>query len=312
MIEVKKYNLTFEQDWDKFIETSKNGHFMFYRAYVEYHADRFKDNSLIFTDKNSKFLAVLPANIKENILYSHQGLTFGGLVMSDKTTTDMVRDIFDVLIDYCHAEKIKKIIYKPIPYIYALTPSQEDLYVLFTKQATLIRRDVSSAINLSVPIKYSKGRKWSVNRARKESIQVIELCDFSDFWHLLEQVLKSHHGAVPTHSISEIQLLHKRFPTHIRLFVAMHRNEIIAGTVVYETKSVAHTQYIANSELGRSLCALDLIIDHLIRDVYKDKGFFDFGISTENNGSYLNLGLIAQKEGFGANAVVHDFYELNI
>ena len=32
----------------------------------------------------------------------------------------------------------------------------------------------------------------------------------------------------------------------------------------------------------------------------------------KNEGRFLNAGLIAQKEGFGARAVVHDFYELEI
>lgn len=40
--------------------------------------------------------------------------------------------------------------------------------------------------------------------------------------------------------------------------------------------------------------------------------YFDFGISNENNGRFLNRGLIAQKEGFGARTIVHDFYELSI
>jgi hypothetical protein len=33
---------------------------------------------------------------------------------------------------------------------------------------------------------------------------------------------------------------------------------------------------------------------------------FDFGTADECDGRYLNRGLIDQKEGFGARAVVHD------
>lgn len=40
--------------------------------------------------------------------------------------------------------------------------------------------------------------------------------------------------------------------------------------------------------------------------------YLDFGISNENDGRYLNLGLIEQKEGFGARTVVHDFYRLTV
>lgn len=312
MVKVKKYSHQDKTDWDEFIKLSKNGHFMFLRDYMDYHSDRFEDNSLILIDKRNRICAIFPANIKENALYSHQGLTFGGLVLSEKVTTALVYEMFESLASYCKIKKIKKIIYKPIPYIYSSLPSQEDLYVLFIQQAKILRRDVSSSINLEAPIRYSKGRKWSINKAKKENIQVNESTDYSNFWPLLSQVLMSHHDAAPVHSLTEIEHLHKHFPRNIRLFTAEHHGEIIAGAVIYETNLVAHTQYLANSELGRALGGLDLILDHLIKNVYKDKKYFDFGISTENSGLFLNLGLIAQKEGFGASAVVHDFYEINI
>ena len=40
----------------------------------------------------------------------------------------------------------------------------------------------------------------------------------------------------------------------------------------------------------------------LIEDVFSAKRWFDFGISTEDDGRILNQGLIEQKEGFGARA----------
>ena len=43
---------------------------------------------------------------------------------------------------------------------------------------------------------------------------------------------------------------------------------------------------------------------------YKDKRFFDFGISNENEGHALNYGLLDWKEGFGARCYAHDFYEI--
>ena len=45
-------------------------------------------------------------------------------------------------------------------------------------------------------------------------------------------------------------------------------------------------------------------------DVYKNKKFFDFGISNENEGKIINKGLLKWKESFGARAIVHDFYEV--
>ena len=79
---------------------------------------------------------------------------------------------------------------------------------------------------------------------------------------------------------------------------------------MFENKNIVHTQYLANSIEGKKIGALDLLIDHLVREIYFDKKYFDFGISNENSGRSLNTGLIAQKEGFGACPIVQDMYEL--
>jgi hypothetical protein len=72
---------------------------------------------------------------------------------------------------------------------------------------------------------------------------------------------------------------------------------------------VVHTQYLAASTEGRQLDALSLLLAQLIEDTYADRRHFSFGISTEQQGQVLNAGLVAQKEYFGARAIVHDIYE---
>ena len=87
---------------------------------------------------------------------------------------------------------------------------------------------------------------------------------------------------------------------------------MIAGAIIYESKNVAHTQYLGSTDEGKEIFAQDFLLDYLIRIYYKNKKYFDFGISTEQNGRYLNLGLIQYKEGFGAFGIRYDFYELDI
>jgi len=312
MIVVKKYKTENKHVWDSFIKVAKNSHFMFYRDYMEYHSERFEDYSLLFMDEKDRLVAVLPANINENTLFSHQGLTFGGLILTERTSTNAVLDIFSTLKVFLSTKNIRNLIYKPIPYIYTVLPSDEDLYALFVNDAHIVRRDVSSLINLNGVIKYTKGRKWTINKAKKSNINLCETDDFNDFWVLLSTVLQSQHGTEPVHSISEIHHLRKLFPENIKLFTANYDGKVIAGAVIYEAESVIHTQYLSNSDIGRELGALDLLLDHLIKNKYKDKKYFDFGISTESGGQILNKGLIGQKEGFGARAMVHDVYQLEI
>ena len=87
---------------------------------------------------------------------------------------------------------------------------------------------------------------------------------------------------------------------------------MLAGIVIYESANVAHAQYISATEEGRSLGALDCIVEVLLNEVYPDKPYFDFGISTLENGRTLNVGLIQNKESYGARATVYDFYELSL
>lgn len=311
-MKIVKYTVEYKNNWNEFVRNSKNSHFFFQRNYMEYHSDRFKDFSLMIFDETDKLIAILPANVKKDILYSHQGLTFGGFLVDDRMKTETMLEIFESLKVYLKSQNIEKIVYKCIPYIYHIKPSEEDRYALFRNDAKLIRRDVTSTIDLTEQVRYSKGRKWTINKAKKESIETFESDDYEIFWELLTGVLESNHEAKPVHTLEEMKKLASLFPKYIKLFLAKKDERIVSGALIYENQNIVHTQYLANSEEGREIGALDLLIDYLIKDIYKNKKYFDFGISNEDAGRYLNTGLIAQKEGFGARAVVHDFYELEI
>ena len=139
-----------------------------------------------------------------------------------------------------------------------------------------------------------------------------ESSDYEGFWQILTDNLLQHHHTRPVHSIEEILLLQSRFPDNIRLFTAELNGKTIGGTVVYETSQVVHTQYIAASDEGKRLGALDLLFDHLVHNVYADAACIDFGKSTAGDSCDLNDRLIFQKEGFGARAVCYDTYEWDI
>jgi hypothetical protein len=298
--------------WNEFVKNAKNGHFFFQRDYLEYHSDRFEDFSLMVFDDADKLIAVLPANIKDGILYSHQGLTFGGFLADDKMKTETMLKIFEYLKVSLKSQNIEKIIYKCIPYIYHRKPSEEDRYALFRNDARLIRRDITTTIDLKNKIPYQEQRSRAIKKAIKNDLIFERSKDFDGYWKIIEEILRSQHGAKPVHSLEEIKNLAFLFPENIKLFVATKDNRIFGGVLIFENEQIVHTQYLANSSEGRNLGALDFVIDRLINEVYRNKNYFDFGTSNEDEGRYLNTGLMAQKEGFGARAVAHDFYELEM
>ena len=87
---------------------------------------------------------------------------------------------------------------------------------------------------------------------------------------------------------------------------------MLGGTVLYVSNRVVHSQYIAASPRGKELHVLDLLFQEVIRESLKDHVFFDFGISTEKHGTYLNEQLIYQKEGFGGRGICYDWYEWDL
>ena len=312
-MKVIKYSENDKGVWDKFIQSSKNSHFMFYRNFMEYHSNRFSDYSLLIRDNKDRLIAVLPANLSKNTLYSHEGLTFGGLCLEKKTNADQVYEIFISIIKYLKKKGlVNRFVYKRIPDFYTSYPSQEDLYSLFLLNAKLLRRDISSTIDLKNPLEFSKMRLRRLNKAQKNSLVIEESKSLFGFWNILKDTLYTQHNTQPAHSLSEIESLKKKFPKNIRCFIAKNSQEILAGTLVFETKNVVHTQYLANSKLGREIGALDLIIFTLVKKIFKKKRYFNFGISTYDAGRKLNKGLILQKEGFGGRGFIHDFFEIKI
>ncbi|MCW4024087.1 MAG: GNAT family N-acetyltransferase [Candidatus Bathyarchaeota archaeon] len=303
------YTPEHKNQWNTFVSTSKNGVFLFYREYMDYHSNRFQDHSLMFFNED-QLVALLPANVYKETLYSHGGLTFGGVISGFNMKTPLMLNIFEALLNHCRNQSIKEVVYKTIPYIYHLVPSDEDLYALFTCKARLEIRNVSSCILLPKASEFAYSRKRNIQKAQKNGIVVRQSSDFGSFMKILADSLQTRHNVKPVHTLEEIKLLASRFPENIKLFASFQDSAMLAGIVVYESKNVTHIQYAANSPKGRDIGAQDIIEDYLIREQYKNKKYFDFGISTEKMGHFLNLGLIRRKENFSASAIMYDTYQI--
>jgi hypothetical protein len=310
-LSVSVYQPEDKKAWNDFVAASKNGTFLFNRDYMEYHSDRFSDHSLLFF-KNGRLVGLLPSNVEGNTLFSHAGLTFGGVISGYSMKTPLMLEIFKTLIGYCQKNHITNVVYKAIPYIYHSVPADEDLYALFCNNAKLIARSVSSSLYLAQKGVFDSRRKESLRKARKNNLVVKRSNDLKTFMELAENVLMEKHGVRPLHTLQELTLLMTRFPENIKLFASYREDVMVAGIIIYESPNVAHGQYAANSDVGRSIGAQDLIEDYLINVEYKNKKYYDFGTSTFQLGRELNESLITRKEGFGSSAINYDSYELNI
>lgn len=311
MIEIVKYSAKYKPEWDAFVRASKNGTFLLLRDYLEYHATRFTDHSLLFYHK-SQLVALLPANEADTVLHSHGGLSYGGFVTDKRMKTALMLELVEALKVYLSGSGFTCLRYKAVPSIYHRLPADEDLYALFRHGATLYRRDVNSVVQLSGTVKYSKDRRWRLSQGKRAELALQLSERFDSFMELSAARLQEKYNLQPAHTTAEIQLLASRFPDNIKLYTAAKAQELLAGVLVFETQQVAHAQYIATSAEGRTQSALDVLVDWLLHEIYAQKAFFSFGISTEREGVYLNEGLVRNKESYGARTIVHDFYELKL
>lgn len=311
MIALKKYDNSQKSAWDTFIKNSRINTFLFQRDFMEYHSDRFEDFSIMIYRKG-KLEAVLPGNVKDAVFYSHQGLTYGGLVTSSKITAIDVIAIFESLSLFLKENKIKEVVYKVLPLIYHKQPMQEDIYTLFRLQAEKISCTLSSTIFNDNKILFTESRKSGLRKAQKMGVSVHESDDFKYFWDILDDNLSNNHGVKPVHTLEEIQKLRNLFPENIKLFCCFVNEKIIAGTILFLMDNLIHVQYISANEEGKQSGAIDLLFDQIINNIFSNVEIIDFGHSNEDSGKYLNERLIFQKEGFGGRGVVYEIFHYKL
>ncbi len=322
------YSPSAKTDWDKAAAAARQRTFLFRRDYMDYHADRFKDASLMLYDTKGRLRGLLPANVSNcdaHRVETHGGLTFGGLLTAADCGTADCMAMLDAAAMHYAKTGFTTMLYKPVPHIYHSPAAEEDLYWLFRRGAKLVTRNVSTVTPLDGKPQYSTLRRRKIRHAEKQS-PALRMASGAEwlpaYWDVLETVLKERHGAKPVHTLSEMQRLAALFPEDIRLYAAVQpagngagEEKLLAGCVAYRSPLVAHMQYIACSDAGYACCALDWLFDKVAEAERLGQcpaRLLDFGTSNEEGGRVLNEGLIFQKEGFGARAVCYDHYLLSL
>jgi hypothetical protein len=315
-INIRPFGIDHADAWDAFCQEAFQATLLHTRRFLSYHGDRFVDRSLI-VEEDGKWLGVFPAALSPNEnthIVSHPGITYGGILHRGELKGQQMVATLEALGRYYAAQGYTKLIYKAVPTFYHQVPAQDDLYALFRLGAERIRCDISSTVDLHNRQPVSQRRKRSLKKAIKNCVLIIEGNQYiTALWGVLADNLASKHGIKPVHTLADITLLAERFPENIQCVCGMVNNVVVAGTLMFITPTTFHTQYIAASEVGYDTSALDMIFEYCIDTAQRDgRRWFDFGISTENNGMVLNNGLYSFKSEFGGGATVHEFFELDL
>ncbi|MBJ6369293.1 GNAT family N-acetyltransferase [Snuella sedimenti] len=309
-MKVIKYTSLYYDEWNNFIATAKNATFLFHRDFMEYHSDRFEDYSLLVY-KKEKLVALLPANKKEDAVYSHQGLTYGGLILDSSQRSHIVLSIFENLLKYLFLNEIKELEIKFIPAIYHKVPSDELLFLMYILDAKLMKREMLSVINLDGQNSF-KSRIEGYKRAEKHKLKIKEDKKCDAFWNeILIPNLRGKYNAKPVHSLEEINKLKSLFPESIRQFNVYLNDNIVAGATIFESEKVVRLQYISANKDKSTLGSLDYLQIFLLKYVFTQKKYFDLGTSKKEGDKTISNGLLFWKEGFGARALTCDVYKVD-
>lgn len=315
-MEVRKYNKETDTDlWNEFVRAGKNQTFLFERGFMDYHSDRFEDHSLLLFDEKNALVALIPANISKQTpatVVSHEGLTYGGLVIKKDAKLLTVLTAFYHLLKYLSENQIKTFNLKQIPSFYNTVPTSEIEYIVFLLDGNLYRRDVALVTDQQNKIAITGNIRREGNKAERSNAIIGEDATMNVFWEeVLVPNLQERFGISPVHSLAEITLLKNRFPENIRQFNISVNGKVVAGATLFICNDVVHCQYISATDEGRKSGALNYLFKHLIDTVFISHRYFDFGIVNEENGRGINSGMLFWKESFGGRSMQHDFYSID-
>lgn len=307
MIKVKKYQDRDKDIWNQLISKADNRHFMFQRDYMDYHHDRFVDFSyLVFSDNH--LIAVFPGCKQDRLWNSHGGLTFGGLIISSKNNRiGLICEIYDAFFDQLQKDGFHEAFIKPLPSIYHVFSCEGELYALGKEKIIEQLTEVTTTVDLRSRASVSNLRKRQQKKANNYGLSVHRDDDYEPFWRILSARLESKYETEPVHTLTEIIKISAKFPNNISLYKVLDKDKTcLGGCVIFINDTVWHAQYISSTDKGMKLGALDLLFMSLIENAQNAEAhYFDFGISTENNGLFLNRTLAQFKEGFGGRSVIH-------
>ncbi|MCM1319560.1 MAG: GNAT family N-acetyltransferase [Muribaculaceae bacterium] len=313
VFEFKTYTPEYKRQWDEFVLNSRNGTFLFCRNYMDYHSDRFMDASLIAFRKG-KPAAILPAcRLSDGTLSSHAGLTYGGWILPPGHIDGAnLLNLFEEWIVCCRTLGYTNISYKPVPGIYHIKPSEEEIYALWRTGFQKHSVQLSSTIDLRTGAHFDMSKRQQVRKAMRDDVTIARSDDYPGFWQVLCQCLAERHEAAPVHSLQEIQKLQQRFQQNIKLYTLSDCEGLQAGVCIYDTGLVAHAQYGATTAKARERYYLTALYHYLINEEFATRRYFDFGTSNEDAGLYLNEGLLHQKFAMGGTGVVYEQYKLTL
>jgi hypothetical protein len=301
------------RDWSTVLLDSNSATYLHSWEFLSYHRDRYEDCSTLMYD-GQRPIAVFPAALVHGCeihAVSHPGATFGGLVCRRHTNIEQLMELNSLLKEFFKKKNVKKLLIKKTPDIFNIVPDQENTYALHKAGFMVKSSALSRIVDLREPKSYATRKRRNLKPLSKfQNLTIVSNISYlHEYWSILSDNLQVRHQSKPVHSLPEISNLFSVLPDVFKLYVVTEESSVIAGVLLVKINRVLRCQYIACTERGRELCALDFLFDYLIsRSASSDLWFLDFGTSQQSDNS-INLDLYRYKSEFGGFAVTFDVFE---
>ncbi len=307
--QIIRYREDLKNQWDDFIANSGNGTFLHRRDYMDYHADRFKDFSLMIF-KNNSLISTLPAHREGTQLIAHNGLTYSDFIFDKKVRIAPQIDLINASFDFLLNQGFTDFFVKTIPSFFHNQPNASSLYLYHRMLGHLSEIKPFFVLHTD-NYQLNKGRKKNLKRIQKQNLSISDdLKYLDDYWQIVNKNLRLTHRTRPVHTLEEIQLLAQRFPEQIKLLTIFNQTGMLGGALLFIINKVIHFQYI-NADPNADKSAIDLLIIHIIERYKKDFGLISFGSSSAGEQG-LNSGLTYWKESFGCKVLNQYFYKIKL
>ena len=309
---VRKYQSSDYIIWNQFVSEAKNGTFLFHRDFMEYHKDRFEDFSMLVFDSKMNLIAIIPATISKSEVISHQGLTYGGFVMTKNIGGTSFAQVFQRVLTFLQSNGITNFTIKMQPPLYSEIGNLGLDFCLFQKGVTAYRKDMALLIDYSQQHRFHKSKEKHWKKFDDLHLEIKEESSVKVFWEkVLVPRLTEKHQSSPVHTLDEMEKLKVLFPHSIRQFSIYKEETILAGITIFEFENGVKSQYGATTKEGEENRALDFLFMYLIEKFKREgKRFFDMGIV--NDGTSYNEGLLKQKEELGCVIYSQEHYKIKL
>jgi hypothetical protein len=306
-IEVVPFTAAAVEAWDACVRRARNGHFMFERAFIEYHRDRFTDASVLGMWRGD-VVAVLPAHRDGDALVSHRGLPFAGWIIAPEVRLRHLRELFSRLRAHALASGMHRFVVTPTPWPYHRAPCEEETWCLAEVNAAVVERRAAAGLRIgAADVLVSENRRRHSSTA--DECRVVPVDDLAAFMERVAAHLWWRHRARPLHTIDEIQRLRAAFPRNIRAFDVRIRDDLIGGQLVFSSDRVVRPQHGFVTPESWSLDASSRVIAAIMRLPEFSGRWWDFGTSMDPESGGIDESLLAFKESFGARLVVQSTWE---